>query len=59
MNIIRAHRKSSLAPAGKPLEKAGSVTLALKDPVHVGLAVSAHDASVTETAVFSALSVRP
>jgi TolB protein len=42
-----------VAPPGKPFEKAGSVTLGLKDAVHVGLAVCSHDASVSETAVFS------
>jgi Tol biopolymer transport system component len=31
----------------------GSVSVALKDPVHVGLVVCSHDDSTTETAVFS------
>lgn len=36
---------------------AGSVTLRLKDPVYVGLAVSAHDPQATETAIASNLTL--
>jgi hypothetical protein len=36
----------------------GSVKLALKDPVYVGLAVSAHDATATETAVISGATLK-
>ena len=42
-----------VTPQGKPQVKVGPVTLALKDPVYVGLAVCSHDAEVSETAVFS------
>jgi regulation of enolase protein 1 (concanavalin A-like superfamily) len=43
-------------PAGK-LQADGPITVTLKDPVYVGLAVCSHDANVLETAVFSNLSV--
>lgn len=36
----------------------GSVKLALKGPVCAGLVLSAHDAAATETAVFSAVTIR-
>ncbi|MBS1873731.1 MAG: TolB family protein [Acidobacteria bacterium] len=42
--------------AGEPgaeLKPSGPVTVTLKDPVYVGLAVSSHKADITETAVFS------
>lgn len=42
--------------AGKPGEElvaAGPLTLALPDPVYVGLGICSHDANVLETAVFS------
>lgn len=38
---------------GEELKPAGPATVALKDPVYVGLAVSSHKADITETAVFS------
>jgi TolB protein len=38
---------------GKPLEKAGEVTLELNGQLLAGLAVCSHDASVSETAIFS------
>jgi Tol biopolymer transport system component len=47
--------------AGNPLEElkpAGPVTVNLQDPVYVGLAVSAHNADVLETAVFSNVTVQ-
>jgi TolB protein len=48
--------------AGKPggtLTTTGPATVALHDPVYVGLAVCSHDANVLETAVFSNVSVQP
>jgi TolB protein len=39
-------------------ELAGSIKVALKDPVYVGLAVCSHDAKVTETAIFSNVSMK-
>jgi TolB protein len=38
---------------GGTLTRGGPVTVALSDPVYIGLAVYSHDASVLETAVFS------
>ena len=38
---------------GEPLTPTGPATVALRDPVYVGLAVCSHDASVLETAVFT------
>jgi TolB protein len=38
---------------GDRFQLIGSVKVAMKDPAYVGLAVTAHDAKVTETAVFS------
>ncbi len=43
----------SVAPDGKTFEPVGSVSLALTDPVYVGLAVCSHEANTLETAVFS------
>ena len=40
---------------GEPLEKAGSVTLALEGTVYAGLAVSSHQTGTLETAVYSDL----
>ncbi len=40
------------APGGE-LKPAGPVTVVLKDPVYAGIGVSAHNADVLETAVFS------
>jgi TolB protein len=37
----------------EPLKPAGPVTVALQDPVYIGLAVCSHKADVLETAVFS------
>ena len=39
--------------AGEELKPAGPATVALQDPVYIGLAVCSHDANVLETAVFS------
>lgn len=41
------------AKPGEPLQVAASATVALKDPVLVGLAVCSHNADALETAVFS------
>lgn len=43
----------SAAPKGQPFQSIASVTVELSDPVHVGLAVCAHDAKESETALFS------
>ncbi len=46
---------------GKPGERltaSGPVTVALEDPVYVGIGVCSHDAQVLETAVFSNVSVQ-
>jgi hypothetical protein len=43
----------SVAKQGGPFQPVGAVSLALPDPLHVGLAVSAHNATVRETALFS------
>ena len=49
----------SIAPhAGEALQAVGSAMIELKDPVYVGLAVSSHDATVSETAVFSNVELR-
>jgi hypothetical protein len=55
---VRLRRKGvaftlEVAPPGKPFEPAGGVNVPLPSPVYAGLAVSSHDASVSETAVFS------
>jgi hypothetical protein len=60
---VRLERKGnaftlSVTPAGKETVTVGPVTLALKDPVYVGLAVCSHDVAVSETAVFSNVGVR-
>ncbi len=46
----------SVARAGQPFQPAGAVTVTLPDPVYAGLAVCSHDATVSETAVFSDVS---
>lgn len=43
---------------GERLQSSGPVTVTLKDPVYVGLAVCSHDADVLETAVFSNVSLQ-
>ncbi len=43
----------SVASDGNTFQPVGSVSLALTDPVYVGLAVCSHEANVAETAVFS------
>lgn len=47
-----------VAPAGKPFESAGEVTVRLGGPVVVGLAVCSHDAAVDETALFTNVEYR-
>jgi hypothetical protein len=44
---------ATVTPEGKPPAETGPVTVELRGPVYVGLAVSAHDATVTETVVFA------
>jgi hypothetical protein len=60
---LRIERKgneftASTATKGGAFEPIESVKLELKDPVYAGLAVSAHDATVTETAIFSNVTVK-
>jgi len=43
---------------GEPLTTTGPATVALHDPVYVGLAVCSHDANILETAVFSNVTVQ-
>ena len=43
----------SVAKDGRSFQPVGAVSLALPNPVHVGLAVSAHNATVLETALVS------
>lgn len=43
----------SVGRGGRPFQPAGSVTVPLKDPVHVGLGVCSHDPAALATAVFS------
>ena len=42
---------------GEELKPGGPATVALQDPVYIGLAVCSHDANVLETAVFSNVKV--
>lgn len=55
---LYAAPKSDKADAEPKFQLVGSVTLALKDPVYVGLAVSAHDPTATETAVVGDVSLK-
>ena len=43
----------TVTPEGKSPAQSGPVTVPLRDPVYLGLAVSAHDKTAKETAVFS------
>jgi hypothetical protein len=43
----------SVAKDGRSFQPVGAIAVALPDPVHVGLAVSAHNATVRETALIS------
>ncbi len=43
----------SVAKNGGPFQPVGALSLALSDPVYAGLAVCSHSADVSETAVFS------
>lgn len=45
--------------SGEELKSSGSATVALQDPVYVGIGVCSHDAGVLETAVFSNVRVEP
>ena len=42
---------------GEPLKSSGPVTVAMQDPVYIGLAVCSHDANILETAVFTNVKV--
>jgi hypothetical protein len=44
---------ASVAKAGGPFQPIGAISLALPDPVHVGLAVCAHNPKNSETALIS------
>jgi Tol biopolymer transport system component len=46
-----------VATKGGPFQTVGSVTVALKEPLAAGLFVCSHDASVSETAIFSGVSL--
>ena len=55
---VRLRRKGAaftlqVAPAGKPYEAVGGANVPLPNPVYVGLAVSSHDATASEAAVFT------
>ena len=43
----------SVAPNGEAFQPAGSLTVALPDPIYAGLVVCSHDAATIETAVFT------
>lgn len=43
---------------GKAFQPVGSVSVALEDPVYVGLAVCSHDDTTTETAIFSKVDMK-
>jgi TolB protein len=45
----------SVSRGGQVLQPVGSLSVVLKDPVYVGLAVCSHDDSVTETAILSSV----
>jgi TolB protein len=47
------------AADAKKFELIGSIKVAMRDPIYAGLAVTAHDAKVTETALFSNVTVKP
>ena len=55
VRLVRVGDKFTITvtPDGQAPTEAGPVTVELHDPVYAGLAVSAHDAAATETAVFS------
>jgi hypothetical protein len=55
---VYAAPKPEKADAAPEFQSVGSVTLNLKDPVYVGLAISAHDAKATETAIVSNVSLK-
>jgi Tol biopolymer transport system component len=44
---------------GEELKPAGPATVAMRDPVYIGLGVCSHDANILETAVFSNVKVEP
>jgi TolB protein len=49
----------SVSTDGKFYKSTESVTIPLKDPVYIGLAVCSHDDTTTETAVFSDVEMKP
>jgi regulation of enolase protein 1 (concanavalin A-like superfamily) len=57
---IERHGDTFMIFAGEPgqeLKPAGPATVALKDPVYIGLGVCSHQADIVETAVFSNVKV--
>ncbi|HEX3682878.1 MAG TPA: hypothetical protein VHU83_10075 [Bryobacteraceae bacterium] len=62
IRIVRHGNQFSISvgggPLGSDLKTTGPVTVAMQDPVYIGLAVCSHNANVLETAVFSNLTVQ-
>jgi Tol biopolymer transport system component len=59
---IERHGNEFTIFAGKPgeeLTRTGPATVALQDPVYVGLGVCSHDANILETAVFTNVKIDP
>jgi TolB protein len=61
--FVRLERRAdvfslSVSEDGKVYQPVGSVSVRLKDPVHVGLIVCSHDDTTTETAVFSDVEIK-
>ncbi len=59
IRIVRSGNQFTMfaAKAGEDWKPAGPVTVALADPVYVGLGVCSHDANVLETAIFSHVTI--
>jgi len=59
---IERHGNEFTMYVGKPgeeLKSTGPVTVALEDPVYLGIGVCSHDANVLETAIFSNVKIEP
>jgi TolB protein len=48
-----------ISKEGGVFQPVGSVSVALEDPVYVGLVVCSHDDTITETAIFSKVDMKP
>jgi len=48
----------SVAPKGEAIQPAGSLTVAMPDPVYAGLVVCSHDATTRETAIFIEIALK-